>query len=89
MPNIFVKTEDEMTDMVIDCTKFKFQHATNLALNSLMFSDYKSTLTGKSLTGTSTHKTGLLFKDVFPGSISDSSSTENKVFLIGLIQNMN
>ena len=89
MPNIFVKTEDEMTDMVIDCTKFKFQHATNLALNSFMFSDYKSTLTGKSLIGISPHKTDLLFKDVFPGSISDSSSTENKVFLIGLIQNMN
>ena len=33
--------------MVIDCTEFKFQHATDLDLNSLMFSNYRNTVTGK------------------------------------------
>ena len=27
MPDIFVKTVHRMTNMVIDCTEFKFQHA--------------------------------------------------------------
>lgn len=36
-----------ITDMVIDCTEFKFQHATDLDLNSLMFPNYRNTVTGK------------------------------------------
>ena len=40
MPDIFVKTGHGMTDnMVIKCTEFKFQHAPDLDLNSLMFSN--------------------------------------------------
>ena len=35
-----------------------------------MFSNYKNTLTGKVSIGISLHGTGLLFSDVFPGSIS-------------------
>ena len=38
MPDIFVKTGYGMTDMVIYCTELKFQQATNLDLNCLMFS---------------------------------------------------
>ena len=47
MPDIFVKTGHGLTDMIIDCTEFKFQHVSNLDLNSLMFSNYKNTITGK------------------------------------------
>ena len=45
--DIFVKIGHVVTNMVIDCTEFKFHHATNLYLNSLMFSNYKNTFTGK------------------------------------------
>lgn len=65
MPNIFVKTENEMADMVIHYAKIKFQHATNSTLNSPFFPDYKNTLTGKSLIGISPHGTRHLFSDVF------------------------
>ena len=44
-----------MTDMVIDCTEFYFQHATNLDLNSLIFSNRKNYFTGKALIGISPH----------------------------------
>ena len=33
MPDIFVKTGHGMTDMVVDCTEFKFQHTCYLDLN--------------------------------------------------------
>ena len=76
MPEIFVKTGHGLTDIVIDCTEFKFQHATNYDLNSLMFSNYKNTVTGKALIGISPHGSGLLFSDIYPGSISDNAITE-------------
>ena len=57
MPDIFVKTGYGMTDMVIYCTELKFQHATNLDLNCLMFSIYNNTDTGKALLGISPHGT--------------------------------
>ena len=44
-----------MTDMVTDCTEFNFQHATNLDLNSLIFSNCKNYFTGKALIGISPH----------------------------------
>ena len=81
MPDIFVKTGHGLTDMVIDCTEFKFQHATNFELNSLMFSNYKNTVTGKALIGISAHGSGLLFSDIYPGSISDSRITEETAVL--------
>ena len=49
MPDIFVKTGHGLTDMIINCTEFNFQHISNLDLNSLMFSNYKNTITGKAL----------------------------------------
>ena len=76
MPDIFVKTGRGMTDMVIDCTEFKFQHATNVDLNSHMFSNYKNSVTGKALTELSPHGAELLFNNVFPGSIGDSALTK-------------
>ena len=76
MPDIFIKTGHGLTDIVIDCTEFKFQHATNFDLNTLMFSNYKNTQTGKALIGISPHGSGLLFSDIYPGSINDSTITE-------------
>ena len=71
MPDIFLKTGHGLMDLVLDCTEFKFQHATNFELNSLMFSNYKNTVTGKALIGISPHGMGSLFSDIYPGSISD------------------
>ena len=76
MSDIFVKTGHGLTDMIIDCTEFQFQHVSNLDLNSLMFSNYKNTITGKALIGIAPHGMGLFFSDIYPGSISDNSITE-------------
>ena len=81
MPNIFVKTGHGLTDMAIDCTEFKFQHATHYELNSLMFSNYKNTVTGKALIRISPHGGGLLFSDIYLSSISDSAITEQTCVL--------
>lgn len=76
MPKSFIETGHGLTDIVIDATEFKFQHASNFELNSLMFSNYKNTVTGKALIGISPHGMGLFFSDIYPGSISDSEITE-------------
>ena len=76
MPEIFVKTGHGLTVMIIDCNEFKFQHVSNFDLNSLMFSNYKNTITGKALIGIAPHGMGLLFSDIYPGSISDNNITE-------------
>lgn len=75
-PDIFVKTGHGLLDMIIDCTEFKFQHVSNLDLNSHMFSNYKNTITGKALTGIAPHGMGLFFSDIYPGSLSDNYTTE-------------
>ena len=75
MPKIFVETGHGLTDLVTDATEFKFQHASNFELSSLMFSNYKNTQTGKALVGISPHGVGILFSDIYPGSISDSKLT--------------
>ena len=59
VPDIFVKTGHGLTDMIIDCTELKIQHVSNLDLNSLMFSNYKNTRTGKALIGIAPHGMGL------------------------------
>jgi len=61
MPCIFVKTGHGPTDMILDCIEFKFQHVSNLDLNSLMFSIYKNIITGKALIGIASHGMGLFF----------------------------
>ena len=75
MPEIFIKTGDGLTDLVIDCTEFKCQQASNYDLNSLMFSDYKNATTGKALIGITPHASGIIFSDIYPGKISDSEIT--------------
>ena len=81
MPKSFIKTGHGMTDLVIDATEFKFQCATNYDLNTLMFSHYKNTQTGKALIGISPHGMGILFSDIYPGSISDSEITDKSDIL--------
>ena len=61
MPDIFVKTGHGLTDMIMDCTEFKFQRVSNLDLNSVMFSNYKNTITGKALIGIASHGMSLFF----------------------------
>ena len=76
MPKGFIETGHGLTDIVIDATELKFQSASNFALNSFMFSNYKNTQTGKALIGISPHGSGILFSDIYPGSISDSEIKE-------------
>ena len=73
---VFVTTGHCTTDLVDDATEFKFECATNYELNSLMFSNYKNTQTGKSLIGIAPHGMGVIFSDIYPGSISNSSTRE-------------
>ena len=76
MSCIFVETGHGLTDLAIDATEFKFQSASNFQINSLMFSNYQNTQTGKALVGISPHGGGILFSDILSGSISDSKITE-------------
>ena len=50
-----------------------------------MFSNHKNTITCKALIGIAPHGMGLLFSDIYPGSISDNNITE-KLGVIHLIQ---
>ena len=49
-----------------------------------MFSNYKKNQRRKALVGISLHGGGILFSDMFPGSISDSKTTEecDAVYLV-------
>ena len=88
MPGIFVKTGHGLTDLIIDATEFIFHHASNYEVNSLMFSSYKNNVTGKALIGIAPHGMGLLFSDIYPGSISDSELTEKLAHWILLKRSM-
>ena len=69
LQKIFVETGHGLTDLVIDATEFKLQSVSNFELNSLMFLNYKNTQTEKALAGISPYDGGILFSDIFPGSI--------------------
>ena len=51
MPSSFVTTGHGKTDLVVDATEFKFNFASNLDVNTLLFSHYKNHSTGKALIG--------------------------------------
>ena len=76
MLKLFVETGHGLGDLVIVATEFKFQHASDFQMNSLIFPNYKNTQTGKILVGIYLHGWGMLFSDIYPGSISDSKLTE-------------
>ena len=69
LQKIFVETGHGLTDLVIDATEFKLQSVSNFELNSLMVLNYKNTQTEKALAGISPYDGGILFSDIFPGSI--------------------
>ena len=76
MPKLFVETGHGLGDLVIVATEFKFQHASDFQMNSLIFPNYKNTQTGKILVGIYPHGGGIPFSDIYPGSISDSKLNE-------------
>ena len=86
MPDSFVETGHGLTDMIIDCTEFKFQHVSNLDLNSLVFSNYKNTITGKAVIGIAPHGMGLFFSDI---CLSLVHVLVSQGLSIGFNQNMN
>ena len=45
-------------------------------MNTLTFSDYKNTTTAKAYVGIAPHGGGLIFSNLYPGSISDSEITD-------------
>ena len=55
MPEVFLKTGHGLTDLEIDATEFKFQNASNFGFNSLTFSNYMNTQTGKAVIGITPH----------------------------------
>ena len=55
IPDIFVKIDHGLTDMTVNCTELKCHQASNYNLNSLMLSDYRNEITGKTLIGINTH----------------------------------
>ena len=73
MPEIVAKTG--LTDIVIDFPEFKLQQPSNYDLGTLIFSNYKNTHTGKALVGISPNGMGLVFSEIYSGSISDSNIT--------------
>ena len=85
---IFVKTGNDLTDCVIDATEFKFHHAFDFKLNSLIFSNYKTTQAGKVLVGISPHGGRILFSDIYPRSISESKLLKSVVQFISLKASM-
>ena len=75
MLEIFVKNGHGLTDLIIDCTEFKCQQASNYNLNSLVFSDYKNATAGKAPIGIAQHGSGIIFSDIYPGKTSDDEIT--------------
>ena len=76
MPRMLLETGHHLTNQLNDCTGLRLQHASNLDLNALTFSDYKNTTTAKAYIDIVSHGGGLIFSNFYPGSISDSEITE-------------
>ena len=83
MPEIVAKTG--LTDIVIDFPEFKLQQPSNYDLSALIFSNYKNTHTGKALVGISPNGMGLVFSEIYSGSISDSNITK-KFDVLNLVE---
>lgn len=76
MPSSFINTGHGLTELIVDATEFEFNFATNFDVNTLLFSHYKNHSTGKALIGIAPHGMGVVFSEVYPGSISDTNITE-------------
>ena len=74
MPKNF-KPEYAKTRIILDCTEFKVQRASNCDLQSMNFSSYKNCATVKGLVGITPDGVGCFFSDLMPGSTSDNEIT--------------
>ena len=74
MPQNF-KPEYAKTRVILDCTEFKVQRASNCDLQSMNFSSYKNCATVKGLVGITPDGVGCFFSDLMPGSTSDNQIT--------------
>ena len=84
MPKCFVETGYDITNLVIDSTELKYEHASNFNISSLMFSNYKNTVTSKALIDIVLQWIGILFSGIYPGSISDSDILLKRVVQLNL-----
>ena len=75
------------TMIIIDGTELKTQKPHGLALQSQMYSDYKSNTTLKALIGCDPNGTVTFVSELFTGSISDKLITEQSGF-INLLQQL-
>lgn len=62
--------------VIIDCTEIRTETPSSLKLKSLLYSDYKSHMTWKSLIGISPAGIVTFVSDLYPGSISDKQITK-------------
>lgn len=62
--------------VIIDCTEIRTETPCSLQLKSLLYSDYKSHMTWKSLIGISPAGIVTFVSDLYPGSISDKQITK-------------
>ncbi|XP_053389776.1 uncharacterized protein LOC128552744 [Mercenaria mercenaria] len=62
--------------VIIDCTEIRTETPCSLQLKSLLYSDYKSHMTWKSLIGISPSGIVTFVSDLYPGSISDKQITK-------------
>ncbi|WAR24139.1 ALPL-like protein [Mya arenaria] len=76
MPKLF-RDKFPDTRVIIDCTEIKTETPSSLQLKSLMYSDYKSHITWKSLVGISPSGHVTFVSDLWVGSISDKKITNN------------
>jgi hypothetical protein len=74
MPKNF-KPEYAKTRIILDCTEFKVQRASNCDLQSMNFSSYKNCATVKGLIEITPDGVGCFFSDLMPGSTSDNEIT--------------
>ncbi|XP_069129552.1 uncharacterized protein [Argopecten irradians] len=75
MPQVF-KDKFPATRVIIDCTEIRTETPSSLQLKSLMYSDYKSHMTWKSLVGISPDGHVTFISDLWCGSISDKQITK-------------
>ena len=84
MPDSF-KSKYPKCRVVIDCTEIRTETPSSLQLRSVLYSDYKSHMTYKSLIGISPAGVVTFVSDLYCGSISDKQIT-NKSGLVELCE---
>ena len=75
MPECF-KRKYPKCRVIIDCTEIRTETPCSLQLKSLLYSEYKSHMTWKSLIGISPSGIVTFVSDLYPGSISDKQITK-------------